>query len=123
MIRRVLAVGLVVALVALLVVAFGNRPSGGNASATAQPAGVPFSIAVIGDVPYTEFQLKNFPQLTEQIDADPDIELVAHLGDIKNSASPCTVAYFRRIRAEFDRFDDPLVYTPGDNEWTDCSKP
>ena len=26
------------------------------------------------------------------------------------------------IRAEFDRFEDPLVYTPGDNEWTDCHR-
>ena len=26
------------------------------------------------------------------------------------------------IRADFDRFADPLVYTPGDNEWTDCHR-
>src|SRR5207342_509243 len=24
------------------------------------------------------------------------------------------------IKGQFDRFDDPFVYTPGDNEWTDC---
>ena len=26
------------------------------------------------------------------------------------------------IRTQFDRFTDPLVYTPGDNEWTDCHR-
>src|SRR5262249_47146513 len=28
--------------------------------------------------------------------------------------------YFDSIRSDFDRFDTPVVYTPGDNEWTDC---
>ena len=28
----------------------------------------------------------------------------------------------RVIRADFDTFEDPLVYTPGDNEWTDCHR-
>ena len=35
--------------------------------------------------------------------------------------SPCTDEYFATIRAQFDRFEDPLVYTPGDNERTDCN--
>ena len=26
------------------------------------------------------------------------------------------------MRAAFDTFEDPLVYTPGDNEWTDCHR-
>ena len=28
----------------------------------------------------------------------------------------------RQIRADFDGFTDPFVYTPGDNEWTDCHR-
>ena len=44
-----------------------------------------------------------------------------HLGDIKaGSSSPCTDEYFATIRSLFDTFKDPFVYTPGDNEWTDC---
>jgi hypothetical protein len=27
-----------------------------------------------------------------------------------------------RHRADFDALEDPLVYTPGDNEWTDCHR-
>ena len=26
------------------------------------------------------------------------------------------------LRDAFDDFKDPLVYTPGDNEWTDCHR-
>jgi hypothetical protein len=78
---------------------------------------------VIGDIPYGAEQLAQFPRVVDQINADPEVELVDHLGDIKSGSTECTDAYFARIRAEFDRFADPLVYTPGDNEWTDCHRP
>src|SRR6185295_20236784 len=61
------------------------------------------------------------PLLIDLINQDPKVDLVAHLGDIKaGSNSPCTNAYMDSIRVLFDLFKDPFVYTPGDNEWTDC---
>ncbi|MGW1030270.1 hypothetical protein ACWD4J_42630 [Streptomyces sp. NPDC002577] len=27
------------------------------------------------------------------------------------------------IKSNFDQFEDPLVYTVDDNEWTDCHRP
>ena len=82
-----------------------------------------YTFAVIGDIPYGDAQVAQFPQVVNQINADPDVRLVNHLGDIKNGSSVCSDAYFNRIRTQFDRFADPLVYTPGDNEWTDCHRP
>jgi hypothetical protein len=38
-------------------------------------------------------------------------------------SSVCSDDYFATVRAQFDRFVDPLVYTAGDNEWTDCHRP
>ena len=58
----------------------------------------------------------------DRINADRDVRLVAHLGDIKSGSTECSDAYFAQIRGQFDRFVDPLVYTPGDNEWTDCHR-
>lgn len=58
-----------------------------------------------------------------QINADRDVSLVTHLGDIKSGSGVCSNAYFSTIKANFDRFADPLVYTVGDNEWTDCHRP
>ncbi|CAA9420184.1 MAG: putative transmembrane protein [uncultured Propionibacteriaceae bacterium] len=82
----------------------------------------PFSFAVIGDYPYSEAQQKEMPKVVDQINADPDLAIIAHLGDIKSEGA-CSTAYYRQIKAQFDRFADPLVYTFGDNEWTDCFRP
>ncbi len=79
------------------------------------------TFAVSGDFPDGGEQQGQLSQFVGQINADPDIELVFHLGDIKGSDAPCSTDYYREIKAAFDRFQDPLVYTFGDNEWADCS--
>ena len=81
----------------------------------------PYTLAVIGDTPYGDAKLAEMPRLIALINGDPKVDLVAHLGDIKaGTSSPCTDEYFATVRSLFDTFKDPLVYTPGDNEWTDC---
>jgi hypothetical protein len=65
----------------------------------------------------------DFPRLVSALNGDPDVELTVHLGDIKDGASLCSDAYFDQMRAHFDTLQDPLVVTPGDNEWTDCHRP
>jgi hypothetical protein len=35
----------------------------------------------------------------------------------------CSDEYFQMVKHRFDQFQDPLVYTVGDNEWTDCHRP
>ena len=57
-----------------------------------------------------------------------------HVGDIHSGSQPCTGAglvpppttsnptYNQAVFDLFARLKDPLVYTPGDNEWTDCHK-
>jgi hypothetical protein len=80
-----------------------------------------FSFAVIGDVPYGPAQAAAFPSWIDQINAaDPDMTF--HVGDIKAGSGRCDDAYYRMIRTQFDRFTGPLLYTPGDNEWTDCHR-
>ncbi|MBI4901656.1 MAG: hypothetical protein HY829_14445 [Actinobacteria bacterium] len=80
-----------------------------------------YSFAVIGDVPYGASQVTAFPSWVSEINA-ANPEFTVHVGDIKNGSSRCDDAYYRSIKAEFDRFRGPLVYTPGDNEWTDCHR-
>ena len=82
-----------------------------------------YVFGVIGDVPYGAAQVVAFPGWVDQISADPDVRFVAHVGDIKSGSTVCSDPYFDFIRGEFDRFDSPLVFTPGDNEWTDCHRP
>jgi hypothetical protein len=78
--------------------------------------------AIFGDTPYGADQVANFPNDIAAINADPQVGLVVHLGDIKNGSTTCPTSYFDQIRADFDALEDPLVYTPGDNEWTDCHR-
>jgi hypothetical protein len=81
-----------------------------------------FSFAVIGDVPYGAAEIQAFPSYIQDINAHKELSFVAHLGDIKNGSTQCTDEYFAAIRKNFDTFTLPLVYTPGDNEWTDCHR-
>ena len=91
-----------------------------NAPHPAAAAGA-FAFAVIGDVPYGSTQIAEFPRQVDQINADPDVQVASHLGDISSPLN-CTDSYFKTVKSQFDRFADPLVYTPGDNEWADCHR-
>lgn len=81
------------------------------------------TFAVIGDVPYGAAQIQAFPSWVDRINDQQGLDLAFHVGDIKNGSSACTDAYSAMIREQFDRFEMPLLYTPGDNEWTDCHRP
>ncbi|WP_462203035.1 metallophosphoesterase, partial [Frankia sp. CcWB3] len=109
-----LAVGTLTASVSIPIPAGAATPLGTGTA--------PSTIAVIGDIPYGAAKIAEFPADIGKINADPDVSLVAHLGDIKNGSSVCSDSYFATIKSDFDQFQDPLVYTPGDNEWTDCHR-
>lgn len=81
-----------------------------------------FTFALIGDMPYgPEGDLK-FPNVIADINADRRLAFVAHDGDIKNGSSLCSnEMYFNRLD-RFNEFEHPLIYIPGDNEWTDCHR-
>ena len=96
-----------------------------NASADGQSLGV--SIAVYGDSPYgtsnsDTAQFNATPAFIQKINADPDVSLVLHVGDIHSGKQLCSKAYDQSIFDMWKAFRFPVVYTPGDNEWTDCQK-
>jgi hypothetical protein len=92
-----------------------------TAAAPSDNDGAGATYAVIGDMPYGQAKLDSLPLLIALINHDPAVQLVIHVGDIKSgSNSDCSDTYFATIKRLFDTFQDPLVYTIGDNEWTDC---
>lgn len=109
--------------VALLLVTAACGQSAGAAcpDCTESPAPQEFSFAVLGDLPYTARQERRLPAMVDEVNADPDVRLVVHLGDIRDKQR-CTDDYFRGVKAQFDRFGDPLVFTFGDNDWADCTR-
>ena len=107
---------------AVLTAATALAPANAAPGPAGKAAQESFSFGVIGDIPYGQQEAELFPSRIGDINADRDLDFVAHVGDIKNGSSACTDEYFARIRAAFDTFNHPLVYTPGDNEWVDCHR-
>jgi uncharacterized protein YkuJ len=81
-----------------------------------------FDFVALGDMPYKlPDDYARFERLIDTINqAKPAFSI--HVGDIKSGSSPCTDEAFGKVLSEFASFEQPLVYTPGDNEWTDCHR-
>lgn len=77
--------------------------------------------AAIGDMPYSEYERREMPHFLDLI-ADEDPEFIIHAGDIKHSSDPCTDELIADRLALLNDARVPLIYTPGDNEWNDCSR-
>jgi hypothetical protein len=100
-------------------------PSSNALAAIDEPGAL--TIAVHGDAPYgttptDTAQFLAMPAFIDSINEDPQVSTVVHVGDIHSGKQYCTAAYDASIAALWQRYADPLVYTPGDNEWTDCHK-
>lgn len=80
-----------------------------------------FAFVALGDMPYRATDVPRFEALIDRINAlRPAFSI--HVGDTKSGGARCDDASYEATRAQFARFDHALVYTPGDNEWTDCHR-
>lgn len=81
----------------------------------------PFSFAAFGCMPYGEKALPKFDRLLRTVGRS-GCAFAFHLGDIKSGSERCTDAGNADILARLDAAEIPIIYTPGDNEWTDCHR-
>lgn len=81
-----------------------------------------FAFALVGDGPYAEDQEPKWDETIRQINRDRDVRFVIHAGDIKGGGEMCTDELLVRRFDQLQQLRRPLVYTPGDNEWTDCHR-
>jgi len=108
---------LTLAVVLTLAVAFLTKS--GPPEGTPNPPGS-FSFAVLGDAPYYFHEDLRYRLVLRSLDAH-ELSSIIHIGDI--FWRPCSDAMYVR---NLDRFNDlrhPVIFTPGDNEWTDCWEP
>ncbi|HYR27361.1 MAG TPA: hypothetical protein VEU30_02785 [Thermoanaerobaculia bacterium] len=91
----------------------------GPPAATPNPPGA-FSFAVFGDAPYYRHEELQHRIVLRHIDAH-DLDAAIHIGDI--FWRPCSDAMYAKSRGTLDALRHPLIYTPGDNEWSDCWEP
>ena len=79
----------------------------------------PFSFVALGDTAYNgERDYPVYRALIGAInDAKPAFSI--HIGDIWGAGN-CHDAHYAQIQEFFALYQEGVIYTPGDNEWTDC---
>jgi hypothetical protein len=83
-----------------------------------------FEFVALGDTAYCpEVDNPRYERLIERINAARPAFSI-HVGDIGNpQTGSCTDDVVDTVAEQFSMFNHPLIYTPGDNEWTDCRGP
>src|SRR5262249_45462965 len=79
-----------------------------------------YSIALFGDVPYNALGKSQYPALLADINR-ARVAFSVHDGDLKaggDGPSPDSL-YFTGLDP-FTSLERPLIFVPGDNDWTDC---
>ena len=86
-------------------------------------AAAEFTFVALGDMPYgpREQAYPAFRALIAEINRRAPVFTI-HLGDTKSGVDPCSDRLLLEQRDFMDSFASALVYTPGDNEWTDCHR-
>ena len=81
-----------------------------------------FSFGLWGDMPYQKAgDNAKMPAVLASIN-NAKIDFSIFVGDIKDGDSKCTDEVFTEAIKLFDSMRHPVVYIPGDNEWTDCHR-
>ncbi|MBE0612717.1 MAG: hypothetical protein IH604_03510 [Burkholderiales bacterium] len=89
-----------------------------------------FDFALIGDMPYTKVQEKEYQRVLAALNA-ADLAFVAHIGDFqfdarpynrnpKLASMPCVDENYKAIFDSFQSVRHAFILTPGDNDWSDC---
>jgi hypothetical protein len=89
-------------------------------AACAHAAAGDISFAVLGDSPYGRGEEREFDSIIDHINADSSLRFAVHVGDLKAAAESCADTLLKRRFAALERLSLPWLYTPGDNDWTDC---
>jgi hypothetical protein len=112
---RVVRVFLLVAILALLLASIPNRAYAGD-------DGGSYAIGLWGDLPYSSLQATvGVPNLIADMNSQ-NLAFTAHDGDLKSGSSECTDAVYQQALGYFASLKAPAVFTPGDNDWTDCDR-
>jgi len=90
-----------------------------------------YSIGLWGDLPYSAVQADpGVPNLIADMNSQ-DLAFSVHDGDLKGGNGPtanppsviCDDALYVAGLAYLNQLDAPAMFTPGDNDWTDCDRP
>jgi hypothetical protein len=127
---------LFILIVAMLIVATGSAVRAGLDGGASEGQGDEdqghdvYAIGLWGDFPYSDVQaITGVPNLIADMNSQ-DLAFTAHDGDLKagnstpNSITPttCSDALYVQALGYFNSLKAPAIFTPGDNDWTDCDR-
>jgi hypothetical protein len=84
-----------------------------------------YAIGLWGDLPYSDAQAAvGVPNLIADMNRHR-LAFTVHDGDLKtgNGAPICDDGMYTRALGFFNALQAPAMFTPGDNDWTDCDRP
>ena len=79
-----------------------------------------FTFGLFGDLGYVPSEEPWLANVLSDLNRDPALSFTVHVGDLSSPRYGCTDELQARRLAQFNELSHPLIYTPGDNEWTDC---
>ncbi|MBX9774510.1 MAG: hypothetical protein K2Y71_08855 [Xanthobacteraceae bacterium] len=79
-----------------------------------------FTFALIGDMAYYEEQEPWLANVHAEISKEPSMAFVAHVGDLSRPVRSCGEETLKLRLSQFNALPQPVIFTPGDNDWTDC---
>jgi hypothetical protein len=97
-------------------------------TSSASPAPVQFGghsqsryvVGLFGDMPYGAASKPLYPNVLADLNAH-DVAFSVFDGDLKAGGDgACTNDLYTRSLSSFNLLRAPLIFTPGDNDWTDC---
>jgi hypothetical protein len=90
-----------------------------------------YAIGLWGDLPYSDVQATiGVPNLIADMNSQ-QLAFTAQDGDLKAGSgipgsitvTTCTNALYAQALGYFNSLKAPAIFTPGDNDWTDCDRP
>lgn len=127
--RRLFAIFLTAAAVAVVAIvaavsagnASGERRSWhGGARSDERHSPQRYAIGLFGDMPYGALGREQYPNLLADINRS-HVAFSIFDGDLQAGGDgPCNDSLYTTARANFNKLKQPIVWLPGDNDWTDC---
>ena len=80
-----------------------------------------FSFIALGDMPYgkPDTSYPPYRRLIASINQSNPVFSI-HVGDFKSGSTECSDQEFFEQLKHFSMFESGVIFTPGDNDWTDC---
>jgi len=125
------AIAVVIVAMAATTVATGNDGDEDRGDQDDRDGREPYAIGLWGDLTYSDLQPQvGVPSLIADINAQK-LAFTVHDGDLKvgsgapGSTTPttCSNAMYLQALGYLNSLNAPAMFTPGDNDWTDCDRP